>query len=110
MIRRLPPFPPRFVATRGVRGVRQGFALAAVLLTISLLLIVLVVFSGVVSVENTSSGNAELNARARENAITAMNLALGELQKEMGPDQRVSATAELMAGALPQAGLTNNAS
>ena len=35
-------------------------------------------------------------AEARANARLSMTLAIGALQKEMGPDQRISANAEIL--------------
>jgi type II secretory pathway pseudopilin PulG len=74
---------------------KQGFSLVTVLLLVALLTIILVAFSALLNISLTSSENAELRAQARQNAVAAMGMALGELQKDMGPDQRVSAMATL---------------
>lgn len=81
---------PRFRRTAA-----SGFALVAVLFMVALLMVVLVAFALHLQVELNSSGNTELRSQARQNALLALNLAVGALQKEMGPDQRVSATAAI---------------
>jgi len=75
---------------------RRGFALIAVLFMMALLLIVIIAFASHITVEISSSGNTELRSQARQNALLAMNLAINALQKNMGPDQRVSATAGIL--------------
>jgi len=70
---------------------RPGFTLV---MTISLMVLISLVAVGMLSLSSVSlragaSGNAQ--AKARANARLALLLAMGELQKELGPDQRISA-------------------
>ncbi len=51
------------------------------------------------SITLRSTGQANAAATARANARLAMNLAIGELQRAMGPDQRVSVPADSLSGA-----------
>ncbi|MEO8614675.1 MAG: hypothetical protein ABI600_06000 [Luteolibacter sp.] len=78
------------------RGVPRGFAL---IVTLSLMILLTVIAVGLlslssVSLRSTSQGSA--TASARSNARLAMMLALGELQKKAGPDQRVTAEAAIL--------------
>ena len=74
-----------------------GFALVA---TVSMMVLLTLVALGMLSlstIEQRSSGENEENLRtARANARMALMIALGELQKAAGPDQRVTATASLL--------------
>lgn len=73
----------------------KGFALVAAL---SLMILMTLLAVGLLSLSVISlraSGRNEAFAEARANARLAMMIALGELQKEMGPDMRVSAEAAL---------------
>lgn len=66
--------------------------------TISLLVLVALVCLGLLSLSSLSlrgGQQAEAQARAQANARMALMMALGELQKTMGPDQRVSANASI---------------
>jgi hypothetical protein len=69
----------------------QGFALVV---TLSLMVLLTIVAVGLlslsaISLRSASQGSAQ--AQAQANARLALMMALGELQKEMGPDMRVSA-------------------
>ena len=78
-----------------LRFENRGFALVATL-SLMILLAVLAVWLlslSAVSLRSTSQGSAQAEARA--NARLALMLAIGELQKEMGPDMRVSAEAAI---------------
>lgn len=69
---------------------RPGFALVV---TISLLLLLTLMAVGLLSlatVEIRSSRRGEAMAEARANARLALTIALGELQTQLGPDQRIS--------------------
>lgn len=76
-----------------------GFALVA---TVSMMVLMTLIAVGMLSlstIEQRSSGGSanEANRTARANARMALMIAMGELQKAAGPDQRVSATASILA-------------
>ena len=75
----------------------RGFAL---IVTLSLMILLTVVAVGLLSLSTItlrSSAQGEAMQTARANARMAMILALGELQRSLGPDARVSARAETLA-------------
>jgi hypothetical protein len=79
---------------------RRGFALVV---TLSLMILLTVIAVGLLSLSAItlrSSSQGAAHATARANARLALILAIGELQKQAGPDQRVSASASLI-GAAP---------
>jgi hypothetical protein len=74
---------------------RRGFALVV---TLSLMILLTVVAVGLltlsgISLRTASQGHAAAEARA--NARLALMLAIGQLQAELGPDQRINAPADL---------------
>ena len=72
-----------------------GFILVAVLLLIALVTVLVVVTSLLARVERnavTSETNTEL---ARQNALFGLDVALAQLQKTAGPDQRITARADI---------------
>jgi len=74
----------------------KGFALVATLMLMILLVIISVglLSLSTVSLRNSSHNSAQLQALA--NARMALMIAIGELQKEMGPDMRISAKAGIL--------------
>lgn len=74
---------------------RRGFALVTALLLMVLITVVAVGLVGLSAIELRSAGGRSSLAAARANARMALILALGELQKHAGPDQRVTGPAEL---------------
>lgn len=69
----------------------RGFALVV---TLSLMILLTVIAVGLLSLSSISlraSVQGDSMARARANARMALMLAVGELQREMGPDSRISA-------------------
>ena len=75
-----------------------GFALVATVSMMVLLTLVAIAMLSLSTIEQRSSGGGANDAdrMARANARMALMMALGELQKAAGPDQRVSATASIL--------------
>jgi hypothetical protein len=76
----------------------RGFAL---IVTLSLMILLTVIAVGLLSLSAVtlrSSSNANSMMTARANARMAMMIAIGELQKQTGPDQRVTLTSEMPFG------------
>lgn len=73
----------------------KGFAL---IVTLSLMILLTIIAVGLLSLSSISlratSGSSAMS-EARQNARMAMMLALGELQKYAGPDQRITAAADI---------------
>lgn len=80
---------------------KAGFALIVTLTLMILLTVVAVGLLSLSSVALRSSSQGKAQSEARSNARMAMQLALGELQAELGPDRRVNGPASLDAEALP---------
>ncbi len=75
----------------------KGFALIATLSLMVLLIMLLVAMLSLTSVSLRDSGQNEPIIEARANARMALKLAIGELQKNVGPDRAVTATSEILA-------------
>lgn len=73
----------------------QGFALVISLSLMVLLTVLAIGLMGLSSISLRSSTREEALVTARGYARVAMLMALGELQKQAGPDQRVTGTADL---------------
>ncbi len=91
MKRRNPNNPQQFGSIRA----GDGFALISALLLLALLTLVGIAFLSLATVQVRTSRVGHLQEEARANARLALMIAIGELQREMGPDQRVSATSSL---------------
>ena len=70
-----------------------GFALLITITLLSFVVLLLVGLATYTRIETAISGNTQKQAQARQNALLALDVALGQLQKYAGPDQRVTATA-----------------
>ncbi len=88
----------RIFARRG--GARGGFALLITVMLLGLAVLLLLSLVTLTRVETAVAVNAQQAARARENALMGLHLAVGRLQRFAGPDQRVTARADL----LPESG------
>jgi len=84
---------------------KHGFALIVTLSLMILLVIVAVGLLGLSSISLRSGGQGQAQALAQANARLALQLAIGELQKTLGPDQRISARASLINGDKGEANL-----
>ena len=76
------------------RSLPRGFAL---IITLSLMVLLVILAVGLLTLSSKSlatSGRESDLAEARANARLALALAIGQLQKEAGPDQRISAAAD----------------
>jgi hypothetical protein len=97
------PGGTRFHAARS----NQGFAVLITITLLAFLVLLLVSLSAVTRVETQVAGNQRQLSRARANAMMALNLALGQLQKYAGPDKAVTARADITStGTLVQPYLT----
>lgn len=70
---------------------KPGFALIATLTLMMLLAMLAVGLMAMVSSQNRIALQTILQAEARQQALVGLDVAIGELQVEMGPDRRVSA-------------------
>ncbi len=90
---------PNLFALRSVRGParppRSGFALIISLSLMTLLLLLVLTLSILVRLElQTATGNL-YTEQAKQNALLGAYIALGQLQKFAGPDQRITTTADI---------------
>lgn len=75
---------------------KQGFALIVALSLTAFMLVLLLSMALLLRVEAQSSATKIANLRAKEAARFALMMALGDLQKHAGPDQRVTARAMIL--------------
>ncbi len=76
---------------------KQGFALVVTLSLMILLTIIAVGLLTLSSISLRSASQSEAMQVARSNARLALMMAIGDLQKHLGPDTRISARAETLA-------------
>ena len=74
---------------------RRGFALLITIVLLAFLVLIMVSFAALTRVEIQVAKNYQQLDQARHNALTGLNIALGQLQKYAGPDQSVTARAEI---------------
>ncbi len=78
-----------------------GFALVAALILLPLMALLVIGLLGLSTISLRSSGSQRAMDEARANARMALQIAIGELQQHLGPDQRVSADGRLLDTANP---------
>lgn len=74
---------------------RSGFSLIVVMSLMAFVLLLMLSLSSLISLELNLSGAQKVNVEARQNALFGLQTALGELQRTLGPDQRVTAQAAI---------------
>lgn len=77
---------------------RHGFALIVSLLLMSFIMLLMISLSTMTQVEISGTKIAKSENVARQNALLGLQVALGELQRSAGPDQRVTARANIVYG------------
>jgi hypothetical protein len=92
----MPLFAPVSVQHPGAPAPR-GFALLVTIVLVAFLVLILVGLASFTRVETQVADNSRVQNQARQNALMALSVAIGELQRQTGPDQRVTATADLAA-------------
>tara|TARA_R100000027_G_scaffold53229_1_gene42043 strand:- start:19584 stop:22757 length:3174 start_codon:yes stop_codon:yes gene_type:complete len=75
---------------------REGFALVISLSLMSLVMILTLLLSTRVQIETRSSAQSLRLVQSKQNAILAAAIALADLQRSAGPDQRTTARADLI--------------
>ena len=78
------------------RSTRRGFSLILVLSIVSLVTVLVIALASHTRVETRVANNAHLLEQARQNALFSLDLAIAQLQTHVGPDQRVTANADLL--------------
>ncbi len=85
----------------------SGFALLITISLIAFLVLIVIALSSTTRVETRVADNSQQLNQARQNALAALNLAVGQLQNHAGADRRVTARAEITStGSLAQPYLT----
>ncbi|WP_435893715.1 hypothetical protein [Oceaniferula spumae] len=79
-----------------VRFHRRGFALVATISVMVLMVLIALAMLSLSTLELRQSRQADNQAVAQANARMALMMAIGQLQKLSGPDQRVTASADLI--------------
>ena len=75
---------------------KPGFSLITTVMILALLALIAIGLLSLSTVTVRSNGALDAQSEARANARLALMLALGELQQQLGPDQRISATAAIL--------------
>lgn len=75
------------------RSQTRGFALLITLTLLGFLVLLTVGLSGYARLESALTGNTLHQAQARQHALLALRVAVAQLQRHAGPDQRVTAAA-----------------
>jgi len=80
---------------RAARRTRRGFALIVTLSLMTLLLLLVLALTTLVQLNLNGAKTTLYNTQAKQNALLAAYIAIGQLQKFAGPDQRVTTTADI---------------
>ena len=75
---------------------RSGFALVIALSLMAFVLLLILSITSFVVVEQQSANIAKQQLTAKQNALLGLQIAIGELQQRLGPDQRATASADIL--------------
>ncbi|MBC2603969.1 hypothetical protein [Puniceicoccus vermicola] len=75
---------------------RNGFALTIALVFLGFIFSLMICLSVLVQTQITATTNTQHLSHSRQNAIFGLQVAIGNLQKHLGPDQRISAYADIL--------------
>jgi type II secretory pathway pseudopilin PulG len=90
-------FPEFHMSLKRFKNLQErGFALISALVVLPLLAILIIGLLGLSTIEIRKSSTQMARDQARANARLALAMAIGQLQKHLGPDQRVSADSRLL--------------
>ena len=78
------------------RPPQAGFALIITIILMSMMVLLMVSMASLTRVETQIAANYQQADQARGNALLALNLAIGQLQAAAGPDQRITARADIL--------------
>lgn len=76
-------------------GDQRGFALLITITLLAFVMLLVVSLAALTRVETSVAANNQQLAQARQNALFALTIAIGQLQKHAGPDARITARAEI---------------
>ena len=85
-----------FLSSKQRKQKKRGFALIATLTLMMLLAMLSVALLSLASSQQRIAMQTVLLAEARQQALVGLDVAIGELQVELGPDQRVSANSGIL--------------
>lgn len=91
------PFPMK--SSPHIRCDRSGFAIVIALSILAFTLLLLLSLTAFIRIEQGVAGQSINQLEARQNALLALNVAIGELQYYTGADQRVTAAADIASAA-----------
>jgi hypothetical protein len=89
-------FSPKSSSTRFENGRARAFSLVLSLTVMAMLLLLCIGAAALLTVELRVSRATASYAKARLNAMAGARIALGEVQRLLGPDQRTTATATIL--------------
>lgn len=90
-------------------GGRHGFALVLVVSLLALLVLLAYALSALSRVDSQIAGTAVHQVQARQNALLGLQMAIGELQRHAGPDERITGMAGITGAAGTAPGANNPA-
>ena len=90
------PYPVPTIASSSSESPKRGFALVIALSLMSFVLLLVLSLSTLLQVENSTASTSGAQLEARMNAQLGAMIALGDLQRYTGPDQRVTARSDIL--------------